>query len=183
MAFTAGSPPGSLCHQVSSNIKKTHLPLGHAHASPTHPPKEIRDSWLLIKLLAIDLPPLLDGFPSMFFELCVRSRGLAGFPGNLRKVYADLKGIGAIKAAAGVDHRQQALFVGAGKARSRPEFTAIRCSNLHRILCIFFLIQCSLVSGVKKHLKLQHKKCFMQTNACFPTLSFTSRCSAQTAHV
>lgn len=26
MAFTAESPPSSLCHQVSSNIKKTHLP-------------------------------------------------------------------------------------------------------------------------------------------------------------
>lgn len=34
MAFTAGSPHGSLCHQVSSNIKKTHLPLGRAHVPP-----------------------------------------------------------------------------------------------------------------------------------------------------
>lgn len=60
MAFAAGSLPDCLCHQVSSNIKKTPLLLGCAHVSPL---KEIRDSWLLIKLLAITLPPLLDGIP------------------------------------------------------------------------------------------------------------------------
>lgn len=81
MAFTAGSPPGSLCHQVSSNIKKTHLPLGCTHISPL---KEIRDSWLLIKLLAITLPPSFDGFPSMFFRFYMHSNNCTCFPGNLR---------------------------------------------------------------------------------------------------
>lgn len=60
-------------------------PRSRPPSQPPHPPKEIRDSLLLIKLLAITLPPLLDGFPSMFFKFCVRSDGLTGFPGNLRK--------------------------------------------------------------------------------------------------
>lgn len=89
MAFTAGSPPGPLYHRVSSNIKKTHLPLACAHV-----PEEIRDCWLLIKPLAITLPMLLDGFPSMFFKLCVRSVGFMDFPGNLRKYMRILKALG-----------------------------------------------------------------------------------------
>lgn len=82
MAFTAGSPLSPLYHQVSANIKKTHLPLGCSHISP--PPKEIRDSWLLVKLLAITLLPLLYSFPSMFAEFCMCSDSCRGFLGNLR---------------------------------------------------------------------------------------------------
>lgn len=106
MAFTAGSPPGSLCHQVSSSIKKTHLPLGCAHVSPL---KEIRDSWLLIKLLAITLPRLLDGFPVCpSGSTCIAKIALAFT--QPEKVYVDVKGITAVKAAAGVDHHHQALL-------------------------------------------------------------------------
>lgn len=64
---------------------------------PTLPLKEIRDPWLLIKLLAIPLPPFLDGFPSTF---CVRSGSLAGFPQQPEKVNTDLKAVGDITAAA-----------------------------------------------------------------------------------
>lgn len=86
MAFTAGSPPGSLCHQVSSNIKKTHLPLGRAHV-PLPSPKEIGDFLASHKAPGDHFAPvtLHDSFPSMFFKFCVRSDGLTGFPGNLRK--------------------------------------------------------------------------------------------------
>lgn len=60
-------------------------------------PKEIRDSWLLIKLLAITLPPLLDDFPSMFFKFCMRSVSITGFPGNLRKYMWIFKALGLSK--------------------------------------------------------------------------------------
>lgn len=43
--FRSWVSPGSPCHQVSSNIKKTHLPLGCA-PSPPLSPEEIRDSRL-----------------------------------------------------------------------------------------------------------------------------------------
>lgn len=111
MAFTAGSPPGSLCHQVSSNIKKTHLPLGRAHV-PLPSPKEIRDFLASHKAPGYHFAPvtLLDSFPSMFFKFCVRSDVLMGFPGNLRKYIWILKPSGLSQQQLELIIAMQAVF-------------------------------------------------------------------------
>lgn len=89
-------------------------------------PKEIRDSWLLIKLLAITLSLLMVFSVCSSACTCVVTVSLAFQATWEATVYVNLKGIRAIKAWAGVSQRQQAVCE-SGKAKSRLEFTAIIC--------------------------------------------------------
>lgn len=65
-----------------------------ALASPPPPWRKSETLWLLIKLLAFTLSPLLDGFARVFFRLCVRGDGLMGFSGNTRSNMWILKASG-----------------------------------------------------------------------------------------
>lgn len=94
IAFTAGSPPGP---PLSSSFIQHQKDTPSSWPRSRFPPRRKSDSWLLLKLLAITLPPLLDDFPSMFFKFCMRSVSITGFPGNLRKYMWIFKALGLSK--------------------------------------------------------------------------------------
>lgn len=102
--FHSWASLSSLYHQVSSNIKKTHLPLGCTRVSA---PKEIR---LLASYTApgYHFAPNTWWFSQCVLKSCMWSDMLWG---KLRKCIC-LRDITAVKAVAEVDHQRQVLFCG-----------------------------------------------------------------------